>query len=210
MTNIFEVNDFKLYYSESDNGGGTSIGLDFKNVLNKYHPGRKFARCLEWCSGPGFIGFDLLLNNYCKELTLVDRHQPALDSAIHSVDASEHDLKVNTYCLDQISKLPEHEKFDLVVANPPHFSFPIFHQDAVFKNEHRIYLDKSWQIHKEFFANIYKHLNPEGVIILQESSWACNHNTFDIFLHNLQVSNYYSGIDQLADYPIFYLELTHK
>jgi tRNA1(Val) A37 N6-methylase TrmN6 len=28
--------------------------------------------------------------------------------------------KVTTYLCDEVSKLPKHEKFDLVVANPPH------------------------------------------------------------------------------------------
>jgi hypothetical protein len=33
MTRTFTVSDFKLQYTDADNGGGTSIGLDFKNIL---------------------------------------------------------------------------------------------------------------------------------------------------------------------------------
>lgn len=206
----FTVNDFTLYYADSDDGGGTSIGLDFKHILDEHYPGHKFDRCLEWCSGPGFIGFDLLLNNYCKELTLVDKHQPAIDSAMHSLSLNKIDLRVNAYCVDQIAKLPAYEQFDLIVANPPHFSFPVCHQENIFKNDPRIYLDHDWKIHKEFFQHIHKYLTPNGIILLQESTWGCNYDTFNSFLDTLKVSNYYIGIQQIINYPIFYLELKHK
>lgn len=209
MRSKFNINNFTLFYSESDNGGGTSIGLDFKNVLNKHHPNRKFNRCLEWCSGPGFIGFDLLLNDLCKELVLVDKHQSALNSVTNSLSQYNGELQVTTYCIDKISNLPGHEQFDLVVANPPHFSFPVFYQETIFKNDSRIYLDYNWDIHKEFFANIHNYLNPNGIILLQESSWGSNYNTFDSFLCNLKMSNYYSSVNRVKDYPIFYIEYMH-
>ena len=62
MKKIFQINDFNLIYTDSPkmDGGGTSIGLDFVNLLDQQYTGQKFNRCLEWCSGPGFIGFNLL------------------------------------------------------------------------------------------------------------------------------------------------------
>ena len=32
MTSTFTIGNFKLQYTDADNGGGTSIGLDFKNI----------------------------------------------------------------------------------------------------------------------------------------------------------------------------------
>jgi tRNA1(Val) A37 N6-methylase TrmN6 len=215
MTKIFQINNFDLMYTETPkmDGGGTSVGLDFINVLNTYYPNRQFNRCMEWCSGPGFIGFNLLLNHYCKELCLVDSYKPALDYAMHSVNISQLDLPVNTYCIDKIANLPESETFDLIVSNPPHFSTEVYYQEVTKKNNKRIYYDMEWKIHYEFFQHIKSHLNPDGVILLQESAWGCNHNTFDGILDSfgLTVSKYYDACELvIQDYPIFYLEITHK
>jgi len=206
MKRIFDIGDFQLHYEDDVDGGGTSIGLDFKNILNTHYAHREFKCCLEWCSGPGFIGFDLLLNNYCKELTLVDQHQSALNFATHSLSCYNTNLNVTTYCTDKISSLPITKKFDLVVANPPHFSKPVNYQEIVLRNDPRIYLDLDWVIFKEFFNNISKHLTPDGVILLQESSWGCNRDTFDKFLVNLQRTNCYQTNSPVNDYPIFYIE----
>jgi methylase of polypeptide subunit release factors len=213
MKKIFQIKDFDLIYTDIPkmDGGGTSIGLDFVNILDTYYPDQKFNRCLEWCSGPGFIGFNLLLNNYCHELCLVDNFKPALDCALHSI--SGLDLPVTTYCIDQIANLPASEVFDLIVSNPPHFSFEVYQQEVVKKNIKRIYYDLDWEIHYEFFRNIKKNLSTDGIILLQESTWGCNHNTFNDILNevDLTVSNYYNACNLVVDnYPIFYLEIKHK
>lgn len=213
MKNTFRINDFNLIYTNTPkmDGGGTSIGLDFVNLLDQYYPDKKFNRCLEWCSGPGFIGFNLLLNNYCQELCLVDSFQPALDCALYS--ANESNIPITTYCIDQIANLPAAESFDLIVSNPPHFPIEVYQQEVIKKNNKRIYYDLDWQIHSEFFKNIKKNLSHNGIILLQESAWGCNYNTFDNILNevDLTVSNYYNACDLVVDdYPIFYLEITHK
>ena len=213
MKKVFQIKDFDLIYNDYPkmDGGGTSIGLDFVNLLDKHYPGKKFNRCLEWCSGPGFIGFNLLLNNYCQELCLVDNFKPALDCALHSLNGSN--LPVTTYCIDQIAKLPPKEVFDLIVSNPPHFSTEVYQQEVTKKNSKRIYYDLDWKIHHEFFQNIKKHLLPNGIILLQESAWGCNYTTFDSILNefDLTVSNHYNACNLVVnDYPIFYLEITHK
>lgn len=202
----FTVKNFELCYSATNDGGGTSIGLDFKNIFQTYYYNKKFKRCLEWCSGPGFIGFDLLLNDFCSELTLIDNHQPALDNVTNSLSAYNGDLSVRTFCLDTIASLPASEKFDLIVANPPHFSKPVYHQENIFKNETRIYLDQDWAIHRDFFQNISKNLAPDGIILLQESSWGCNYDSFDEFLVNIKRTNCYQTVQTVIDYPIFYIE----
>lgn len=213
MKNTFQINDFNLIYTNTPkmDGGGTSIGLDFVNLLDQYYPDKKFNRCLEWCSGPGFIGFNLLLNNYCQELCLVDSFQPAIDCALYS--ANKSNISITTYCIDQIANLPASESFDLIVSNPPHFAMEVYQQEVIKQNNKRIYYDLDWQIHNEFFQNIKKHLAPNGIILLQESAWGCNYNTFDHVLNNvdLTVSNYYNACSPVIDnYPIFYLEITHK
>lgn len=210
-TQLFQTNDLILEYDPEHDGGGTSIGLDFINVLKNKHSDREFKKCLDWCSGPGFIGLMLLANGYCKELSLLDKNTSALELAKKSIYNTRYNSLVKFFNLSTIKDLPDDEVFDLVVANPPHFSFEIFWQELINKNSKEIYLDKNWQIHSEFFRYIKSHLADNGIIILQESQWGCHVNTFDSMLSdaNLKVKDHYPDFTKYS-YPIFYLEITHK
>lgn len=209
MTLGFTVKDLTINYTPDLDGGGTYIGKDFLNVLSHRYPGRKFNRCLEWCSGPGFIGFSLLLNDYCNSLCLIDSYLPALECAENSVANTNY--QVTTYHISSLQNLPNSEKFDLVVANPPHFPYEIYWQEFSHQNNKRIYLDPNWEIHNDFFKYIKSHLADDGVIILQESQWGCNVDTFKSILdvYGLTIKDSYPEYTKHT-YPVFYLEITHK
>jgi tRNA1(Val) A37 N6-methylase TrmN6 len=73
--------------------------------------------------------------------------------------------RVTALHIDQISKIPEDMKFDLVVGNPPHqhnWSYTVEYLQ-------RIMVDEDWKIHKEFFTNIRRFLNKNAEIILSET-----------------------------------------
>lgn len=211
MTQIFTINDLDVLYTPDLDGGGTYIGKDFLNVLRYKYPYKKFQRCLDWCSGPGFIGFLLLANDYCRSLCLVDSNVNAINYAQQTIKNTPYQDLVTTYNISTIKNLPAVEKFDLIVSNPPHFCSEIYWQEHVHQNTKQIYLDKNWEIHKDFFTNIKSHLSNDGIIILQESSWGCGVNTFDSFLNDsgLMVKDHYPEFTKHS-YPIFYLEIGHK
>ena len=152
-----------VFYHSWMDGGGTWFGQEYVDIIRDRYPGRVFERCYEWCSGPGYIGFNILDHGLCGSLCVSDVYQPAIQ-AVHETIKNNKLHNVSAYATGTVSQLPKNEKFDLVVANPPHFlSCP---GD---ENYQRIAVDQNWTAHQEFFENIGRHLLPDGIILLQEN-----------------------------------------
>jgi 16S rRNA G966 N2-methylase RsmD len=166
-----KVNDIKVFYSHELDGGGTSFGRRYLPVIKEIYGDRHFANCFEWCSGPGFIGFELLSANVCSDLFLADIYLPALDAVDTTVRnlPDKYKNKVHTAQIKGIADLPADWKFDLVVANPPHFNHNNGNFITTIRHD-RLSQDLDWKIHREFFNNIGPHLNDNAVILLQECS----------------------------------------
>lgn len=153
----------KVQYDSWMDGGGTWFGQEYVDVIKQRYPNRVFERCYEWCSGPAYIGFGILDHGICKSLCVSDIYADAIDKVKETIQLNKLD-NVAAYSTGTVAGLPKHEKFDLVVANPPHFlSCP--GND----NYQRIAVDQDWAAHQEFFKNIGKHLLPDGIILLQEN-----------------------------------------
>ena len=58
------------------------------------------------------------------------------------------------------------QKFDLIVANPPHF--PNKNDWPELKERQRI-IDENWNIHRDFFNNINNFMHLKSTLILQEN-----------------------------------------
>jgi methylase of polypeptide subunit release factors len=156
-------NRYRVQYDSWMDGGGTWFGQEYVEVIDKLYPNRVFKRCFEWCSGPGFIGFNILDHGLCSSLCMSDIYGPAIDRANETIKM--HNLtNVVAYNVGLISALPKHERFDLVVSNPPHF-LTCPGDD----NYQRIAVDQNWTAHQEFFAHIGQYLLPNAVILLQEN-----------------------------------------
>lgn len=170
-------NGTKIAWNWGDDGGGPEHYKDFLKVIPS---NSKFKRCLEWCAGCSAISFSLLDAGIIDELVVMDIYKPALDQVI--INAKNNQLyEVTAYHIDQVSKLPEYENFDLVVANPPHGCDLILFRETMSKYpdflelseaEHlmneRITIDTNWQAHIEFYKNIGKHLNPGANLYISE------------------------------------------
>ena len=156
------VNNYKVQYDSWLDGGGTWFGQEYVDIVEKKYL-RKFTRAYEWCSGPGFIGFNLLDHAICTGLCLSDIYQPAIDRVKDTLKINKLN-NVTVYHTGQVGNLPNYEEFDLVVANPPHFL-----ECPGDDNYQRIAVDQDWAAHQEFFANIGQHLLPDGIILLQEN-----------------------------------------
>jgi methylase of polypeptide subunit release factors len=152
-----------VFYHSWMDGGGTWFGQEYVDIIRDRYPGRVFERCYEWCSGPGYIGFNILDHGLCGSLCVSDVYQPAIQ-AVHETIKNNKLHNVSAYATGTVSQLPENEKFDLVVANPPHFL-----TCPGDENYQRIAVDQNWTAHQEFFANIGQHLLPNGIILLQEN-----------------------------------------
>lgn len=174
------INDIKVFYSPKLDGGGTRFGRRFLHVIREIYGNRFFKNCFEWCSGPGFIGFELLSEDICDNLFLADIYPPAIASINKTVAnlSKNYQGKVHSAHIRGIADLPNDWKFDLIVANPPHHNHNTGSFITYVKKRSRKSHDLDWNIHREFFKNIRSHLNDDGVILLQENSTASGPDMF--------------------------------
>lgn len=202
--------NFEITYDSTEDGGGTWFGQEYVAELRQYD--RRFDRCLEWCSGPGFIGFALLAHDICHDLTLMDRHAPCARSVAETAHQNTCEDRVRFYNLDRIADLPDHERFDLVVANPPHY-LTCPGDD----NYQRIAVDTDWRAHEEFYGHIGRHLDPDGVILIQENQAGSLQGPAEflpmIERNGLRVTGYWTSplyFDRDGPTQIYYMEIRQK
>ena len=202
-------NDYKIFYTSEDCGGGSTFGLDFIPAIQSKYRNKKFERCLEWCSGNGVIGFNLLANEICEKLYLFDKDQTSLDIAANTVKHNNLEDRVKIIRGDTITNLSSENKFDLIVANPPHWNNIPYGMRGV---PSRIFLDLDWKIHNDFFSNIKKNLKPEGVIFLQESVWASSPETFYSVIdkNNLYINSSFQVPTENSYYQTYFIEIKHN
>jgi methylase of polypeptide subunit release factors len=220
-----------VYYPENSDGGGIAFGQEYIQLIQERYPNRIFSHCFEWCAGPGFIGFGLLANELCQHLHFMDFYVPAIESINRTVQDNNCADRVSVYIGDDIALLPD-VKFDLIVANPPHF--PSVHKfkvksiqkgpvqildnlQVLTSQEHtcRICVDDHWQAHINFFKHIKSHLTEDGVILLQENTAGSTVDDFKdmiesagLIVTDLFASPLYSNM--LPSIKIYYIEIQHK
>jgi methylase of polypeptide subunit release factors len=155
----------RVHHHSEMEGGGTWFGTEYAEILREKYA-REWSRCYEWCAGPGFIGFDIFDHGLCNSLCLSDRHEPCIYESIPAtvLDNQIDPNLVSAYHGSSLACLPMHERFDLVVANPPHYL-----ECPGDSNYQRLAVDTDWAAHRDFFEHIGDHLDPDGMILLQEN-----------------------------------------
>ncbi|NLT07199.1 MAG: methyltransferase [Solirubrobacterales bacterium] len=139
--------------------GGLAFGLDYPRVLNELGVGRA-ERMHELCAGPGYIGYALLAAGWCDELVLSDINPEPLSCA--RLTAAENGVahRVSIYESDALDDIPAGERWDLVVANPPHFlPGPGTPEDI------RVH-DPGWSLHQRIYGSLGRHIEPGGLAVL--------------------------------------------
>jgi methylase of polypeptide subunit release factors len=156
------------YQSELD-GGGLEFGQAFiPFLLSRGMP--KQTRVFEWCAGPAFIGFSILGHGLCETLCLADINPAAVACCRNTVRRNHLERQVSVYQSDNLRSIPESERWNLVVSNPPHFM-------DQYEGDIRAH-DPNWMIHRDFFGTIHRHLADDGVIVLQENNRGSTVETF--------------------------------
>lgn len=140
-------------------GGGMGFGQTYGPVVREMFG--KVGRAYEWCAGPGFIGFSLLANGLCDSLCLSDINPDAVAAARDTVRRNNLEDRVSVYLSDSLDQIPAHEKWDLVVSNPPHFV-------DQYQGSLR-HFDAGWQIHRNFYSHVGAHLNARASLLIQEN-----------------------------------------
>lgn len=179
---VHKADKINVHYHRNLNGGGMILVKKYSILLEKLYGRKIFGNCLEWCSGPGFIGFELLSRGICENLYLHDIYPPAIKSIKTTIDRNK-DLcrdRVFYHHSSSISTFPRNWKFDLVVANPPFFNPDVdqlLSKRATHQNN-RMGIDQGWEIHQNFYKNIKNYLSPDGIILIAEAANASGPDTF--------------------------------
>lgn len=159
----------RVHFKKHLDGGGNDFGQDFIPFLELRNMPRQ-QRVFEWCAGPGFIGFSMLARGLAETLCLADVNEEAVEACRRTVSENGLTERVSVYHSDNLKQIPASERWDLVVANPPHMA-----DDWI--GDLRTY-DGDWHLHREFFANVGRFLKPGGVVVLQENNRGSTGQTF--------------------------------
>lgn len=203
-------NQYRVYYQPGQDGGGTWFGQEYVGIIKERYPDRQFNRAFEWCSGPGFIGMSLLDHGLVEHCVFADVHKPCIQQLWTTAQDGYNQVGANmfVYHAGAISELPDHEVFDLIVGNPPHFPVASDNKEVT-----RVECDVEWDIHKEFFRNISQHMNQDSVILLQENHDGSSADLFRPWIeeNGLMITDWFES-PQWWHYPdshtqIYYIEI---
>jgi len=209
LNDIVEVrlDKFLIYSANELDGYGYQTAADAVSCINYFSNGKKYNHCLEWCSGPGYLGFATLSQSFTKKLTLLDIYKPNKVVVEKTIEKNNLQGVVNFIASNNFSNINTTNKFDLVIGNPPHFAFSPATSN-IDPNEHRKYQDKEWKIHKDFFKNVSKYTTEDVNIILMENVKGSNPDTFKEMIeeNNLVIKNYCLSVQYPND--IWYIHIT--
>jgi 16S rRNA G966 N2-methylase RsmD len=152
----------ELAWSQELSGGGRGFGQYFIPLVD--HLFGPVGRLFEFCAGPGYIGFALLARGLCDHLVLSDSNPRAVELARETVRLNGLEDRVTIYESDGLADIPADERWDLVVANPPHFP------GHVEKSPRLVLDDPGWQLHRRFFERVGDFLLPGASVVLVENS----------------------------------------
>jgi methylase of polypeptide subunit release factors len=157
LTHIADCGGAQVPFHPSMTANGHVHWKMFLKVIEMIAPDKIFNHCLDWCSGPGFIGYSILSKGYCKQLDLADVWLPALNAS----QMVQGCPPARAWHIQRLNDIPSDVKYDLIVGNPPWSSGHIIDQNR--KN-----CDPKFRIHQHFFEDVKKYLSPQGTIILLE------------------------------------------
>ncbi len=173
ITPCTEINGLLVFDNKKLDGGGLRYTYDYLRIMAHYGLVNS-KNIFEFCCGPAYIGYTLLGARYCQRLTLSDINPIAIQAVNKTSQyngLSEEVTIIESDCLDSI---PESERWDVVVGNPPHYDYPI--EDRSYGN--MLVSDPGWEIHKNFYSNVGRFMNPGGYVILLEDGKQSAPDTF--------------------------------
>lgn len=195
-------------------GGGLTFGQEVADVVKHLFPNKTHDSCLDWCSGPGTIGFELLGRGLINNLVLMDINGEVIKRAKKIIKDNNIADRVKAITSFSCQFLPKDITYDLIVSNPPHFhkldniSFYNGEYTVVNNEIRRKAEDKGWNIHRDFCRFIKSKLRPDGHIIWQENSKGSSTKDFEhmIDYYDLKITDSFK-----FNIPnMYYIVITHK
>lgn len=162
-------NNFTLEFPNHVDGGGYEIKDEIYSLVER--TGKEhYSKALDWCSGYGPFGFDLLDRRKVDNVVFTDSYNVAIEAVEHNAQLNNVATRVTGYVCDKISHIPETEKFDLVVANPPHSCTSANLEKSLVNTTVRMIVDEDYVALQEFYENICKYLTPDADVYITTGS----------------------------------------
>lgn len=175
--------DFHMFYPAYLDGGAATQRFEIIDAVRSGKTKHIYNRCLEWCSGHGLLGYNLLIEQQIKHVTFMDYFDLAIKECYFTAEANGRLMDMEGHISSSIAGLPELEKFDLVIGNPPNAKDEQTLVDALATNASelhteisyldntlRITLDQDYMIHREFFTNIGERITDDADIFISVTS----------------------------------------
>jgi|TARA_B110000977_G_scaffold102169_1_gene133679 methylase of polypeptide subunit release factors len=210
---IWQVDDLDVQYTPITNGGGDYFALEYAEIIHKSYG--SVSNALEWCSGPGFIGYALLASKLCNNISFVEMSDLAINQLTRTKENSHRYINnINIYKGNRLDCVPSTEKFNLVVGNPPHWPSVEAADKSMNSNNASeqldLLVDTNWEAHKDFFKQMKNLLAADGRILLQECTLGSGPNTFEQMINEagLKITAVQDSIMYKRN-NIYYMEVKH-
>ncbi len=166
-----KIGSTNVYYGQYQNGGGPFFNKFNKQLLSEY----RGVGVLELCSGPGFIGYDLLENGIASTVDFADIN-PEVEKYLELTN-KKSTFYTNFILSDTFDNIPKY-KYDIIISNPPHIKYEDQFNNLIDKTwsdkkleyQRRILLDKNFNFHKKFFDKVDEYLEVKGSVVLYENA----------------------------------------
>lgn len=209
---IWRINGLDVYYTNETNGGGDYFALEYIDTIKEWY--NCVDNILEWCSGPGFIGYGLLASNACNNITFNDMYSPAIQMLERTRENSTCPNNIAIHQGNTLDSMTTEKKFDLVVGNPPHWQTDDAASNSLgfditeYQHFQDILVDNDWKAHRSFYKNMKTLLHPKGNIVLQENSQGSSPEDFQDMINDagLRINSYANST--MYD-NIYYLVVEH-
>jgi methylase of polypeptide subunit release factors len=168
---IWRYGEIDVMYERNIEGAGTVVTQPLLEFIQSFCGNRHFGSALDCFAGAGFIGFGLIAEGICDSLCLTDIDPVAMDYVGKNIIANQLQDRVHAYVSDNFASVPDDERFDLVVANPPWYwsvnpAHPLF---PLLKSKRDIVAqDSGWRIHESFYSQVGSFLNPGALVFVLE------------------------------------------
>jgi hypothetical protein len=197
--------DFAVVYDDFMEGGGCEFAPYMIDIIHHINGRTSFRHALEWCSGPGFIGFTLLHENLCENIKFVDQYAPSLLAIQKTLEMSGDRYRERVSTAQTLDAVETSGIYDLIVANPPWYAHPLPGNSSV---RNRIAVDLSWAAHKHFFSVLPHIMSDDGICIMLESIYGSSPVTFqdDLAAADLKIKS----VLRCTETPhLYYLVIQH-
>ena len=175
LQNITLNSGIKIQFPTHLDGGGTMMVDDLISAI-KSSGKHVYERGCEWCAGYGVLGYEVLGMGLTKHIVFTDYYPVAIANCLETASNNHLTNHVTGHVSSTIEGVPNTEKWDLVVSNPPHvadkdyFINTMLEDSDYLDNTCRLTVDQNFAIHKEFFRNIKEKLTLDADIFLIEAS----------------------------------------